>query len=128
MGVVWPLPKAKPSNCFLRVWPKGLLNHPLWPWGWFGHPRRLAWRVTEPLPGQTGWPATPYGVVRSPQHISSSFFFFGFFYFFLKIKYVMGRFWEKKRRSKWSNCNNLKVLGGLSVTFETLGVKMQMGG
>jgi hypothetical protein len=95
-------------------------------------PQTAGLGVTEPLPGQTGWPATPYGVVRSPQHISSSssflVFFFFFFYFFLKIKYVMGTFWEKKKRSKWSNCNNLKVSGGLSVTFETLGVKMQMGG
>ena len=41
----------------------------------------------------------------------------------------MGAFWEKKKeRSKWSNCNNLNFffLGGLSVIFEILEVKVQM--
>ena len=34
-----------------------------------------------------------------------------FFYFKKnKIKYVIGTFWEKKK-SKWSNCHNLKVWG-----------------
>jgi hypothetical protein len=40
------------------------------------------------------------GVVRPSQHIS---------FFAKKIKYVIGAFWEK--RSKWSNCHNLKVWG-----------------
>ena len=40
----------------------------------------------------------------------------------------MGAFWEKKKkRSKVSNCHNLKVWGGLSITFETLEVKVKIG-
>jgi hypothetical protein len=83
--------------------------------------------VAEPPLGQTGWPATPYGVVRPPQHIS----FFLFLDFFLnKIcdRGILGG--GGKKRSKWSNCHNLKIGGGgggLSVTFETLEVKVQMG-
>ena len=38
----------------------------------------------------------------------------------------MGAFWKKKRL-KWLNCNNLKVWG-LSVTFKTLEVKVQICG
>jgi hypothetical protein len=66
------------------------------------------------------WPAT--------QHISSSFFFFFlvFCFWIFFINYDGGILGKKK--SKWSNCNNLKSLGGLSVTFETLKVKMQMDG
>jgi hypothetical protein len=57
-------------------------------------------------------------------HRQHGFLFFGFFF---KIKYVMGVFWEKM--PKVSNCHNLKVfLGGLSVTFETLEVKVKIGG
>jgi hypothetical protein len=89
--------------------------------GW-ATPRRPGLGVAEPPPGQTGWPAMPYGVVRPPQLFLLLFSFFFFFFGFFKIKYVMGAFWEENG-SKWSNCNNLKVWVKLSVTFETLEVK-----
>jgi hypothetical protein len=66
-GVVWPPLKAKPSNYFLRVWPKGQPNHLLGPWGWSNHPK-----------AKRGGLATPYGVVQLPQYISSSFFWIFF--------------------------------------------------
>jgi hypothetical protein len=45
---------------------------------------------------------------------------------YFPLKYMIGAFWEKML--KWSNCHNLKVWKGLSVTFETLEIKVQMGG
>jgi hypothetical protein len=54
-------------------------------------------------------------------------------FFFLKNKICNEGILEKKKeRLKWSNYNNLKVWeggegeGGLSVTFKTLEVKVQM--
>jgi hypothetical protein len=55
-------------------------------------PQTAGLGVAEPPPGQTGWPATPYGVVRPPQHIS----FFYYYYFF----FVIGAFWKKKKKKK----------------------------
>jgi hypothetical protein len=63
----------------------------------------------------------PYGVVWPPQHIS-----FFFFFFFKKIKYVMRAFWKKN--VKVVTLPQFESLGGLSVTFETLEVKVQMDG
>jgi hypothetical protein len=77
--------------------PNGVASHPLW-----------------------GGLATPYGVVRPPQHISSSFFFF----FFLKNKNkicnggILG-----KKNAKVVELSQFEIFGGLSVTFETLEVK-----
>jgi hypothetical protein len=60
-------PSANRSNFFfLGVWPKGRLNHPLGHWGWFGRPQTSRPWGGRTTPGQTGWPATTYGVVRPP--------------------------------------------------------------
>jgi hypothetical protein len=51
------------------------------------------------------------------------------FFFFKKnkIKYVLGAFWEKKK-AKGVELLQFESLGGLSVTFETLEIKVQIGG
>jgi hypothetical protein len=62
-----------------------------------------------------------------------SFFFFGIFF---KIKYVIGHFGKKKKKKKKEEEEEVKVvelpqfesLGGLSVTFKTLNVKVQISG
>jgi hypothetical protein len=55
------------------------------------------------------WPNHTIGGGRP--HISSSFLLFCFVFLKnkIKIKYVMGAFWKGKKKSEWSNCNNLKV-------------------
>jgi hypothetical protein len=80
-------------------------------------PRRLAWGwLNQPQAKQGGWPH-PMGWFGHP-----SIFLLLSFFFFL-IKYVMGAFWEKM-----VELQQFESLGELSVTFETLEVKVQMGG
>jgi hypothetical protein len=55
--------------------------------GWPNHPQ-----------AQTEWPATPYGMVRPPQHISSSFFFFLVFGFYFLNKICDWGILEKKKK------------------------------
>jgi hypothetical protein len=100
------VPELRDGDDELWVTVRNLLGH----WGWFGCPQTAGLGVAEPPLGQTGWPATLFG-------------FFFFFFFFLKKKNVMGHFGKKKKKKKKKkgqmrlNCHNLKVWGGLRVTF-----------
>jgi hypothetical protein len=67
--------------------------------------------VAKPPLGQTGWAATPTYFLKNKLK---------------KMKYVMGAFWGKN--VKMVELPQFESLGGLSVTFETLKVKVQMGG
>jgi hypothetical protein len=62
--------------------------------GPLNHPQTSRPGGGQTTPGQTGWPATTYGVVQPPQHIF--IYFFGFFFFLLDFFFfkVMGAFWE----------------------------------
>jgi hypothetical protein len=121
-------------------WP----NHPIgggWPprlaWAWFGHPQakpppgpkgvvRLA------LNGQPGGGRTtprPNGVASHPNIFLFLLFLVLVFFFFKKKKKkkkVIGAFWEKKK-VKVVKLSQFKSLGGLSIIFETLKVKVKMG-
>jgi hypothetical protein len=80
-------------------------------------------RVAEPPPGQTRWMATPV------YFIFFSFFLWFFFwgdFFSKKYIYVIGVVWEKN--VKVVKFPQFESLGGrVSVTFETLDIKVQMG-
>jgi hypothetical protein len=96
----------------------GWLNHPLGLRGWLGRPGG----------GQTT--SRPNKVAGHPSIFLFLLLllFFWFLCFFFLNKICGGDILEKKKKKvKWSNCNNLKVWG-LSVTFETFEVKVQMGG
>jgi hypothetical protein len=101
MGVVRP-PLRPNGN--LSIWPKGQLNHPLGHWGWFVRPQTGRPGGGQTTPGQTGWPATTYGVVRPPQYIFLIFSFFFLDFFFKCDGGILGI-----NRLNGLNCHNLKV-------------------
>ena len=45
-------------------------------------------------------------------YLYSEFFYFFIYFYFLKNKICDRGILEEKKKSKWSNCNNLKIWGG----------------
>ena len=110
--ICWGWPRGGSATPRVAVWGP---NHPLGPWWWFGHPQTAGLGVAKSPSGQTRWLATPYGVVRTPQHISSSSSSSSSFLLvlcFVFLNKIYGGVILGKKMSEWSNCNNLKVWGG----------------
>jgi hypothetical protein len=62
----------------------------------------------------------PIGVAGHPLNFKFFLKFFIFLFFIFNLG--RGHFGEKKEESKWSNCNNLKVLGGGGGTCHVLNI------
>jgi hypothetical protein len=137
---LFSFPKMPPSHIYLKKKKKknvGVAGHPVWP----GHGSAIPFGLgmVRPPPGPKGvvqlalngrpgggrTTPRPNGVASHPN------IFFFFFFFSLKKKKkkkkVIGAFREKKK-VKVVKLSQFKSLGGLSIIFETLNVKVKIGG
>jgi hypothetical protein len=122
-------------------YPIGGGRPPCLAWGWFGHPQASRLVVAEPPPRPKGvvrpawgWPNYPQAKrggqpppIRWFSH-PNIFLLLFFFYFSFFLNKICGGGILRKQKDRIVELQQFESLGGLSVTFETFEVKVQISG